>query len=194
MSQRGTLCCLILCIFTCLYIFAGFFGSRNAMHFVTTRHEEHDNRTCGGRKRWSDDRIYIISWMASVFVNTVWNVGCVRRLEVQETELWNVEVLFNSCTSWYAVSPILQFLFTRGDMGFLVIDLQNSMIKYTTEVASLELPSYIRIIRSHYQDPYEPVSISLFGSATASSWTMPKFSLLSRWSLSIFHFWRRYFV
>ena len=49
------------------------------------------------------------------------------------------------------------------------------MIKYTTEVASLELPSYIRIIRSHYQDPYEPVSISLFGSATASSWTMLKF-------------------
>lgn len=60
---------------------------------------------------------------------------------------------------------------------FQSLTCKNCMIKYTTEVASLELPSYIRIIRSHYQDPYEPVSMSHFGSATASSWTMPKFPL-----------------
>ena len=118
--------------------------------------------------------------MASVFVNTVWNVGCVRRLEVPQTarnwimECWGTVQLMHKLICSFSYSPVS--LHPRW-YGISVIDLQNSMIKYTTEVASLELPSYIRIIRSHYQDPYEPVSISLFGSATASSWTMPKFPL-----------------
>lgn len=149
------------------------------------------------RKRWSDDRIYIISWMASVFANTVWNVGCVRRLEVPQTarnwimECWGTVQLMHKLICSFPYSPVSLH---RNWYGISVIDLPHSMLKYTTEVASLELPSYLRIITSHYPDPYEPVRISLFGSATASSWTMPKFPLLSRWSLSIFHFWRRYSV